>query len=69
MQVKSAKCSQPIDLTDIIESDNGRLSHMDCNRPCMLTAEERALLFLDCFEGRNWTVGGERLRSRAPLLP
>jgi hypothetical protein len=49
MQVKCSKCSQPIDLTDIIESDNGRLSHMDCNRPCMLTAEERALLFLYCF--------------------
>jgi hypothetical protein len=48
MQVKCAKCSQPIALTDIIESNNGHLSHVDCKRPQSLTPEERALVFLYC---------------------
>jgi len=49
MQVKCAKCSAPIALSDIIEPSDGRLSHMDCKNPHMLTAEERALLFVYCF--------------------
>src|SRR5215831_10743669 len=49
MQVKCTKCSEPIALSDVIESSDGRLSHMDCQRPRMLTAEERALLFVYCF--------------------
>jgi len=48
MQVKCAKCSQPIALTDIIESKNGHLSHVDCKRPHVLTPEERALVFVYC---------------------
>jgi hypothetical protein len=48
MQVKCAKCSQPIALTDIIESNNGHLSHVDCKRPHVLTPEERALVFVYC---------------------
>src|SRR5215831_17967939 len=48
MQVNCAKCSQPIALTDIIESQNGRLSHVDCKRPHTLTPDERALVFLYC---------------------
>jgi hypothetical protein len=48
MQVNCAKCSQPIALTDIIESDNGRLSHVDCQRLQVLTWEERGLIFLYC---------------------
>jgi len=34
MQVKCSKCSQPIALTDIIESSDGRVSHVDCNTSC-----------------------------------
>jgi hypothetical protein len=49
MQVNCTKCSEPIALSDVIESSDGRLSHMDCKRPRMLTAEERALLFVYCF--------------------
>ena len=49
MQVKCSKCSQPIALTDIIQSSDGRLSHVDCRRPQTLTVEERALLFVHCF--------------------
>ena len=49
MQVKCPKCSEPIALSDVIESSDGRLSHMDCQRPRMLTVEERALLFVYCF--------------------
>ena len=48
MQVQCAKCSQPISLTDIIESNNGHLSHVDCKRPHVLTPEERALVFVYC---------------------
>lgn len=48
MQVNCAKCSQPIALTDIIESNNGHLSHVDCKRPHVLTPEERALVFVYC---------------------
>jgi hypothetical protein len=48
MQVKCSKCSRPIALTDIIESNNGHLSHVDCKRPQTLTPEERALVFLYC---------------------
>jgi hypothetical protein len=35
--------------SDVIESSDGRLSHIDCTRPRMLTAEERALLFVYCY--------------------
>jgi hypothetical protein len=48
MQVNCAKCSQSIALTDIIESHDGHLSHVDCKRPQVLTPEERALVFLYC---------------------
>ena len=48
MQVNCAKCSRPIGVSDVVESSSGRLSHVDCNRPHTLTAEERALLFLYC---------------------
>jgi phage FluMu protein Com len=50
MQVKCTRCSQPIALTDSIESDKGRLSHVDCKRPHVLTPEERALVFVHCSE-------------------
>lgn len=48
MHLKCSKCSQPIALTDIIESIDGRLSHMDCARPSTLTPAERALVFIYC---------------------
>jgi hypothetical protein len=46
MQVTCTKCSRPIALTDIIESNNAGLSHVDCQRPQVLTPEERALVFV-----------------------
>jgi len=49
-QVNCTKCSQPIALADIIKSAGGRLSHIDCKRPHVLTPEERALVFLYCSE-------------------
>jgi len=48
MQVQCSECSQPIALSDTIESDNGRLSHVDCQRPRVLTPAERALVFVYC---------------------
>jgi len=50
MQVQCTKCSRPIALTDIIESSDGRLSHVDCDRPQTLTPEERSLVFAYCSE-------------------
>jgi len=49
MQVKCSNCSKPITLSDAIESNKGRLSHIDCSRPGMLTTEENALLFAYCY--------------------
>ena len=49
MQVKCSKCSEPITLSDAIESNKGRLSHVDCSRPGMVTTEESALLFAYCY--------------------
>jgi hypothetical protein len=48
VQVNCSNCSQPIALTDIIESHNGVLSHVDCKRHHVLTPEEWALVFLYC---------------------
>jgi hypothetical protein len=48
MHVKCTRCSHPIALTDIFESNNGLLSHVDCKRPKVLTPEERALVFVYC---------------------
>ena len=50
MQVKCAKCGHLIVLSDIIESSNGHLSHVDCMRPRTLTADERHLLFVYCWD-------------------
>jgi len=41
MQVKCSKCSEPITLSDAVQSSKGRLSHS----PGMLSTEESALLF------------------------
>ena len=46
MQVQCSKCSQLIALSDIIESAEGRLSHVNCARPRTLTIDERTLLFV-----------------------
>ena len=48
MQIKCSRCGQLIAVTDIIESNNGHLSHIDCKRPQVLTPEERALVFVYC---------------------
>ena len=48
VQIKCSKCGQLIEVTDIIESNNGHLSHIDCKRPQVLTPEERALVFVYC---------------------
>jgi hypothetical protein len=50
MQVRCAKCSEWIQLSDVIESFNGRLAHVDCMRRRALTADERHLLFVYCSE-------------------
>ena len=50
MQAKCPKCGQLIGLGDIIESSNGHLSHVDCTRPRTLTADERHLLFVYCWD-------------------
>jgi hypothetical protein len=37
-----------IALSDIIESSNGHVSHVECTRPRALTPDERHLLFVYC---------------------
>jgi hypothetical protein len=37
MQVNCARCSRPISVTDVIQSSNGRLQHLDCARSGGLT--------------------------------
>jgi hypothetical protein len=81
MQVKCSKCAQPIALTDMIESADGRLSHLDCRRPNGLTANERALLFVHCFNHvvarclscdasfRFTELGADPLGGRTNLCP
>jgi hypothetical protein len=48
VQIKCSKRGQLIALSDIIESSNGHVSHVDCRRPRTLTADERALIFVYC---------------------
>ena len=48
MPVNCPKCSRPILVTDVIESFDRRLSHLDCARPHGLRPEERALIFVYC---------------------
>ena len=50
MQVTCTKCSRPIAVTDIIDSNSGLLSHWDCKRPHGLTAVERALVVTFCWD-------------------
>jgi hypothetical protein len=56
MQVKCSKCGQFIALSDIIESSNGRLSHVDCTRP--RTRRQTGIGSADIL---NTTVGGSSL--------
>ena len=46
--VKCAQCSQPIAPGDSVVAERGRLSHLSCQAPQTLTAEERGLLFYYC---------------------
>jgi hypothetical protein len=42
------QCSQPISLEDTFVFGHGGLGHLDCRRPRVLSAEERAILFTYC---------------------
>jgi hypothetical protein len=42
------RCSRTIGSGDTIMCGTGDLTHVDCRRPRVLSAEERALLFLHC---------------------
>jgi len=42
------RCSRTIGLGDTVMFGTGRLTHVDCRRPRVLSTEERALLFLNC---------------------
>ena len=50
---KCVQCSQPIVPGDSVVAERGRLSHLSCQAPQTLTAEERGLLFYYC---RNHSV-------------
>ena len=70
MQVKCSKCSQPIWLTDVIESSDGRLSHIDCSRRSTLTPAERQLVFVYCFGHvvAEWRVAENGRRRQHYIL-
>ena len=80
MQLKRTKCFQPIALTDVIESNKGRLSHVDCKRPQGLTPEERALVFVYCSDHvvarcpacdrsfRFWELAASLMRGSFPPI-
>ena len=42
------QCSQPISPEDTLVFGHGRLGHLDCRRPRVLSAEERTVLFIYC---------------------
>ena len=81
MQVNCSKCSQPIVLTDSIESNTGRIAHADCTRPRRLTSDERNLLFVYCWQhfvaqclacGRSFRLSGlavDPLDGRTIMCP
>jgi len=48
MRVKCSKCSRPIVLTDVVALTDGHLSHVDCERPQVLSLDEFGMLFLYC---------------------
>jgi hypothetical protein len=41
-------CSKAISPDDTFVLDSGRLSHLDCRRPHVLSPEERVVLFQYC---------------------
>jgi hypothetical protein len=43
-------CSKVISPEDTFIFDSGRLSHLDCRRPRVLSSEERVVLFRFCSE-------------------
>ena len=47
------QCSRPISPEDTIVFGHGRLGHLDCRRPGVLSVEERTVLFIYC---RDHTV-------------
>jgi hypothetical protein len=44
------QCSKAISLDDTFILDSGRVSHLDCRRPRVLSPEERVVLFRFCSE-------------------
>ena len=58
MPVNCSRCFRPIALTDVVGSMDGRLSHLDCQRPNTLTPEERLMVFLYCCGREGLARGG-----------
>ena len=47
---KCPRCLQPITSSDTIAFDADQIVHLDCQRPFELNYEERALLFMFCWD-------------------
>ena len=45
-----SQCSRTISSDDTVILPNGRPLHLDCSRPRVLSAEERTLLFIYCWD-------------------
>jgi len=48
--MKCARCLQVITPDDTFAFDRGQAAHLDCRKPRDLSHEERALLFMYCYE-------------------
>jgi hypothetical protein len=46
-------CSKAISSDDTFVLDSGRLSHLDCRRPHVLSPEERVVLFRFCSDTQS----------------
>src|SRR5262245_48873784 len=65
------QCSRMISPDDTFVFGHGLLGHLDCRRPRVLSAEERSLLFLYCWDHKvaecSSCLGQFRLREVASL--
>ena len=62
------ECSRTISPEDTIVFGRGRLGHLDCRRPRVLSAEERTVLFIYCRDHTVAQCGRCRQEFRLPEI-
>jgi len=78
---KCPRCQQSITVGDTLTFDGNSILHLDCRRPRDLSREERALLFMYCFDHavaactacaktyRQTELGSDMIGNRSHLCP